>query len=87
MSLGWQLLVSMLDVFRILILVRVVLSWVVSPTSRNPLVEGIRRVTDTVLEPLSRVIPPMGGLDLSPLVALLLMEVLRNVILNFAAGY
>jgi YggT family protein len=87
MSLGWQLLLSMLDVFRILILVRVVLSWVVSPTSRNPLVEGIRRVTDTVLEPLSRVIPPMGGLDLSPLVALLLMEVLRNVILNFAAGY
>ncbi|HET6232867.1 MAG TPA: YggT family protein [Longimicrobiaceae bacterium] len=77
---GWALLLATLNLFKLLILARVILSWVVSPMSRNPAVEAIRRITDTVLRPISSILPPMGGLDLSPLVAFFAISLLQNLI-------
>ena len=62
----------LLKMFAFAILIRVVLSWV-SPGSYNPAVAFIHSMTDPVLRPIRRVIPPMGGLDLSPLFATLLL--------------
>lgn len=87
MSLGWELLIRMLEIFQILIVIRVLMSWVVSPTSRNPLVEGVRRVTDAVLEPLGRLIPPMGGFDITPMIAILLLSLIRNALISFLSPY
>ena len=77
---GWQVLVYMLQLLQILILVRVVLSWVASPVSRHPFVEFVRTVTDPILRPIQSVMPSMGPIDLSPLVALFLISILQNVI-------
>lgn len=87
MNLGWELLFRMLQVLQILILVRVVMSWVVSPSTSNPLVDGVRRVTDVILLPLQRVIPPMGGLDLSPMAALFLLWFVQNLIATNLLSY
>lgn len=87
MNLGWEILLRMLQVLQVLILVRVVMSWVVSPLSRNPFVEGVRRVTDVVLLPIQRVLPPMGGLDLSPMAALFLIWFLQNLIVTRVLYY
>ena len=69
----------LLDVYSLLVLAAVVLSWVqVAPD--NPL----RRITDVAVEPvlnqIRRVLPAMGGLDLSPFVLLLGLRFLRRVI-------
>lgn len=80
MMLGWEILLRMLQLLQLLILARVVMSWVVSPVSRNPFVEGVRRITDVILVPLQRILPPMGGLDLSPMAALFLIWFLQNLI-------
>ena len=77
---GWRFLLLTIQLFQLLILVRVILSWVVSPVSRNPAVETVRRVTEAVLGPIRSVLPPMGGWDLSPMVALVLLSVLQNFI-------
>jgi YggT family protein len=77
---GWRFLLLTIQLFQLLILVRVILSWVVSPVSRNPAVETVRRVTEAVLGPIRNVLPPMGGWDLSPMVALVLLSVLQNFI-------
>ena len=53
-----------------LILIRVLMSWV-SPDPYNPLVRALYQITDPILAPAQRLIPPIGGLDLSPLVVLL----------------
>ncbi|HSJ54345.1 MAG TPA: YggT family protein [Anaerolineae bacterium] len=71
--------------YQFLILIRVLLSWVnVNPYGRaidHPLVDLLYRLTDPVLEPLRRLIPPIGGvLDLSPIVAMIVLEVLRQII-------
>ena len=63
------------------IFIRVLLSWFpIDP--RNPLVSLLYDITEPILEPLRRVVPRMGMFDLSPLVALLLIQLLGNLAVN-----
>jgi len=78
--------------YQFLILIRVLLSWVnVNPYGRpinHPLVDLLYRLTDPVLEPLRRLIPPVGGmLDLSPIVAMIVLEILRQVITRLLLSF
>ena len=61
------LLTYALYAFMIVLLVRVVFSWV-SPFPTNPVSRFAWQVTEPVLAPVRRWIPPVSGLDLSPLV-------------------
>lgn len=69
-----------------LILVRVILSWV-----QIPLPGGLSRwifdVTEAVLGPIRRVIPATLGLDISPIVAIILTQLLERVLLQMLAVY
>lgn len=80
---GWIALYYLLEVLKWLIIVRAVMSWFVDPYSRNPLAEAVRKVTDPILRPLASVLPDVGGMDVSPLVAIFaiwfLQEMLRSV--------
>lgn len=75
-------LMYLISIYEFLIFVRVLLSWVpVSPS--NPLVRALYAVTEPVLAPARRLIPAIGGtLDISPMVVLLALEILRRVILS-----
>jgi YggT family protein len=55
-----------------LLLIDVVLSWV---NPHAPMAPLIRALTDPLLRPLRRVIPPLGGIDLSPLLAFVLLRI------------
>jgi YggT family protein len=75
-------------VFQVLwwaILIRVILSWLPMANIRidpyNPAVRLLYSVTDPILEPLRRY-TTVGMIDLSPLVALLLLDVLRRVLIS-----
>jgi len=75
------------QVYTFLIFIRVLLSWVnidpYRPVIDHPLIGILNRITDPVLQPLRRIIPPIGGtLDISPVVALFLLEILRRVIVS-----
>ncbi len=76
---GWIVLVYTLDVVRWLIIASVILSWV-APHSRHPVAEALRRATDAILEPVRRVMPRTGPVDLSPLVVLFLVIVVQRII-------
>ena len=77
-----NLLLLVLNLFIFAILIRVVLSWI-SPGGYNPILAVIHSLTDPVLRPFQRLLPSMGGLDLSPLFAMILLSALRIII----AGY
>ena len=66
----------------ILLLLRVVLSWVPGLDDRHPAVQFVHRATAPVLTPIRRVLPPAGGLDLSPMVAILLLIVAQRVVVD-----
>ncbi|HEY6115857.1 MAG TPA: YggT family protein [Candidatus Dormibacteraeota bacterium] len=77
-----QLLINVLYVFIIVMLIRVVFSWV-SPYPTNVVTRFAFRITEPVLAPIRRMLPPMSGIDLSPMVvmlgAYLLISILRNL--------
>jgi YggT family protein len=77
-----QLLVYVLYVFIIVMLIRVIFSWV-SPYPTNAVTRFAYRMTEPILAPVRRWLPPMSGIDLSPMVvmlaAYLLISILRNI--------
>jgi YggT family protein len=74
------------QIYEFLVLIRVLLSWVnVSPY--HPAIQILHRLTDPILRPLRRVIPPIGGvIDISPVVALILLEILHRILVSVLAG-
>jgi len=64
-----------------LILIRVLMSWV-SPDPYNPLVRALYQITDPILAPAQRLIPPIGGLDLSPIVVLLGIQFIKILLVS-----
>ena len=63
---------------------RVLLSWFnISPSSSlYPIVTILHQVTEPILAPIRRVLPRFGMLDLSPMVAIILLTFVRNVIVS-----
>jgi len=66
----------------LLILVRAVLSWIPGVDYGHPAIRLVMRITDPVLDPIRRVLPPMGGFDLSPIVALLLVQFVGQMLVR-----
>jgi YggT family protein len=65
-----RLVRMLLVLYLVLIIAGVLLSWI-GQGFRHPIVPLIFQLTDPVLAPIRRVLPPLGGFDLSPLVALI----------------
>jgi YggT family protein len=63
-----------------LILIRALLSWV-SPDPSNPLVQFLMRVTEPVLEPVRRLLPPLP-LDISPIIVFFIIIFLQRFLVN-----
>jgi YggT family protein len=67
------------------ILARVLLSWFrLSPY--HPVVNFIYQITEPILRPLRNIIPPLGMIDISPIVALILMDIIRRIIQAIILG-
>ncbi len=60
-----------------LIIIRAIISWV-NPDPFNPIVRFLVQVTEPVLSRIRRLLPPLGGIDFSPLVAILLIVFLQQ---------
>lgn len=72
-----RLLGSLIDLYSLVIVVAVVMSWLPAGR-RHPLAMMARSLTEPVLAPIRKAIPPMGGLDLSPMVLLLALQFLKR---------
>ena len=78
-----ELLLNFVRIFAtliwLLLIARVVLSWT-NPTGGGGLVAFIYQVTEPILAPIRRVLPPTGGVDWSPLVAILVIGAVVRVV-------
>ena len=79
-----------LEMFSWMIIATAVLSWLISfnvINMRNDFVrgvcQGLYRLTEPVMRPLRRVLPYMGGIDLSPIVVLLVIMFIEKVIVYY----
>jgi YggT family protein len=70
-----ELAILSLNLFFFAILIRVILSWV-APHSYNPITALVATLSEPLLRPFRRTIPPVGGFDISPVFALVLLQAL-----------
>lgn len=69
-----------LSVFLIAIIIQVILSWV-SPGNYNPVIGLVNALAKPALRPIQKLIPPVGGIDLSPLFAMLMIMVAKMLLI------
>jgi len=70
-----KLLIALLLTYFVLIIARVIVSWIANQ-SRHPLIPLMYQLTEPVLRPINKLLPPLGGVDLSPLFALIILRAL-----------
>ena len=77
----WFIIRSLLEILTWAIIINAVASWlvafnVVNPRNRvvNVILRSLDAITSPVLWPLRKVIPPLGGLDITPIIALLIIQ-------------
>jgi YggT family protein len=68
-----ELTILSLNLFFFVILIRIILSWV-SPNNYNPITALLTTISEPILRPFRRLIPPIGGLDISPIFAIVLLQ-------------
>jgi len=68
------------------ILGRVIMSWVTMMAPTSPVVQTINQMlfqmTEPILAPIRRIIPPLGAFDLTPMIALILLQVIQQYLLR-----
>ena len=72
----------LLNLYSFVILARILMTWVPNLDPYNPFVQFLTQVTDPVLEPARRLIPPIGMIDISSLVVLIVLQFLAGALMN-----
>jgi YggT family protein len=90
----YQILMLLLDIVWFFIIAHVIMSWLINfqvLNLRQPIVaqiwDGLNRILEPMYSRLRRILPPMSGIDLAPLVALIGVYILRIVLSNNAGFF
>ncbi len=86
--LAWSVLgvVGLLvNIYFFALLAMIILSWVAAG-SRHPAIYLLYQITEPVMAPFRKVLPPMGGLDLSPILVFVLINIIQIALRHLAQG-
>ena len=70
-----ELVILSLNLFFFVILIRIILGWF-APATHNPLTMMLHSLAEPLLAPFRRWVPPMGGIDISPIIPIILLGAL-----------
>ncbi len=79
-----QTLLTFITIYSGLLLVRILLSWFPNINWFDPPFSILSQITDPYLNIFRNIIPPLGGLDFSPILALILLQVIQQVMQQVA---
>ena len=80
MTLLAEIIQRIFQLFILVVIVQVVLSYFVDPY--HPVRQNLDRLINPFLEPIRRFIPPVGGLDFSPVVLIIVLEIISAIIVR-----
>jgi YggT family protein len=87
-----NILTLLLNVYMWAIIIYVIVTWLVafgvlntSNFRARQIVELLERVTDPVLKPIQKYVPPIAGIDLSPIIAIVAIQILKYIIWELAS--
>jgi YggT family protein len=73
---------TFLNIYLVLIIIRVLLSWFPNIDWFNPPFSWLSQMTDPYLNIFRSVIPPLGGMDFSPMLAIILLQVVARIFVS-----
>ena len=76
-----QVLAALLRLYSLMLVVYALISWVMHEEHYPPSVRWLQSMVEPVLSQIRRVIPPIAGIDLSVIAALLIIEMIRSFLL------
>jgi len=79
-ALLFSTLITFINIYTALLFIRILLSWFPNINWFDPPFSILSQLTDPYLNIFRNIIPPLGGLDFSPILALLLLQVVQSVI-------
>ena len=74
-----------LNIFFFALIISVILSWV-APGSHNPGAELVNQICEPALAPFRRIVPNLGGLDISPILAFMVLKLIDMLVINNLAA-
>ncbi len=85
-----QILSQTLEIYSLILIIRVLLSWFPNLDWSNPVLSSVSSITDPYLNAFRGIIPPIGGLDLSAILAFIVLNLMQQLLntasLTFIAG-
>jgi YggT family protein len=80
-----EVLGLVLQVYSYVLLARALVSWIPNLDPYNPIVQFLYQITEPVLEPIRRLVPPLGGMiDISMLIAFFGIMILQQLLFSLA---
>lgn len=73
---------NIFNFYFILIILRIFLTWIPTIDWNQQPIKSVREVTDLYLDIFRKFIPPLGGLDFSPIIAIIVLQVIQSVVVN-----
>ena len=70
---------TLIYILNFAIIIRALMSWF-NPSPENPIVRFVIEITEPVLAPLRKIVPRIGMIDITPIVAILLLNVILQVL-------
>ena len=77
-----QLLVTGIQLYSFILLARIIILWIPNVDRHHPIIRFLYQITDPVLEPVRRAIPPLGTIDISPIIVFIGLRILQSLLLN-----
>lgn len=77
---------TVIDIYVLIIIIRAVLSFFPQMDRGHPLVRFLDQIVEPVLRPFQRLLPSMGGLDFSPLLAIVTLQVVGGLLVRMLAS-
>lgn len=78
----FELAILSLNLFFFVILIKIILSWV-APQSHNPMSALLHSMAEPLLRPFRRIVPPIGGFDISPIFAIVLLKAAEIILQTY----
>ena len=78
------LLARVLQIYTFILLIRILITWIPNLDPHHPIVQLLFQVTEPVLEPARKIIPPIGMIDISPIVVFIILGILQDLLVQFA---
>ena len=79
-----RLLNDLLGLYSLVLLARIILTWFPNVDRSNQIVNFLYQITEPILEPVRRTIPPLGNMDISPIVVFFGIRILQSLLLQSA---